>query len=145
MSELPFSEDELRAALAPHLPADEAAAEARTIAGTLRDSAMTGATLNDDILAMLHASGLGERVAAYRAAALARRREVWLRRERRFGGSDAEELAARWGEYEAQREAEWVELLPRVEAAVAQARLRAAGVDSPLVQLGRRPKEGEEG
>ncbi len=153
-----FTRAELERALKPHLEAEHAHEEAGMIVATLRDSAITGAVLSDEVLAMLAVTSaeLAERVAAYRAETVGRRREAWLRRERRSvlvrgassGGRGSglstsleSELEGRWEAEAEAEEREWKSLLERVRLAVEQQAVRQAGGEGGLIRVqdGRRP------
>ncbi len=142
-----FSEAEIRAALAPHIPDEEAAREAAAVAEMQEDAAVTGAALSDEMLAMLAASAedVARRVEAYRESLWQERRQAWLRRERR-GAADDAGLEMQWARYREDAEAEWQNLLARVRLAVERSELRSEGVEGGLVQLGlSRPRTQEPG
>lgn len=141
--EVAFTREELELALRPHLDEERAAAEAATIAATLRDAGVAGVVLSDDVLAMLAVTSidLAERVAAYRSESLERRRAAWLRREQRSlldrtdVGAAERELEARWRAAAAEEARTWVSLLERVRLAVEQKAVRQAGAEGGLVRL----------
>lgn len=147
-----FTETELRHALEPHLEPEQARDEAATIAATLEDAPMTGATLNDDVLAMLYVSSpeLADRVTVYRERIMEQQRHAWLRRELHDAAARghttddvAGDTAARWDARRADEEAAWLELVARVRAAVELHALEREGVRGGFVQLkGREDADG---